>query len=48
MKKLRFYPFFKKSPKCGMLKSRNFIYNSVRKTDFKYIVSQDIPYINKN
>lgn len=31
-----------------MLKSRNFIYNSVRKTDFNYMISQDIPYINKN
>ncbi len=31
-----------------MLKSKDFIYNSVRKTDFNYIISQDIPYINKN
>ena len=31
-----------------MLKSKDFIYNSVRKTDFNYIISQDIPHINKN
>lgn len=31
-----------------MLKSKDFIYNSVRKTDFNYIISQNMSYINKN